>query len=158
MFYLISRLRKFYKTSIIQSHLLGLYSDKCRRHQTFPTVPHLTYLEPVFFSQGKSGFCKAPVWVKQTPISSLPWTTAESLASLSGWSNCDSLLSHSLLGPRNRRQKAPGPRVCCAPKRPGQQLSRSSPWELMLGPRHPSQHHGAAKGVCRSFSNFVLMF
>lgn len=49
MFYLISRLRKFYKTSIIQSHLLGLYSDKCRRHQTFPTVPHLTHLEPVFF-------------------------------------------------------------------------------------------------------------
>ena len=157
MFYLISRLRKFYKTSIIQSHLLGLYSDKCRRHQTFPTVPHLTHLEPVFFSQ-EEWVLQGPSVGEATPISSLPWTTAESPASLSGWSNCDSLLSHSLLGPRNRRQKAPGPRVCCAPKRPVQQLSRSSPCEIMLGPRHPSQHHGAAKGVCCSFSNFVLMF
>lgn len=72
MFYLISRLRKFYKTSIIQSHLLGLYSDKCRRHQTFPTVPHLTHLEPVFFSQEESGFCKAPVWAKRPPSASSP--------------------------------------------------------------------------------------
>lgn len=157
MFYLISRLRKFYKTSIIQSHLLGLYSDKCRRHQTFPTVPHLTHLEPLFFSQEKSGFCKAPVWAKQTPISSLPWTTAESPASPSGWSNCDSFLAVCWV-PRTDDRKPLSPEYVVPPKRPGQQLSRSSPCEIMLGPRHPSQHHGAAKGVCCSFSNFVLMF